>query len=155
MKSFALIILLIAVSSLSAQDVASPQKRMASLDLARTLLTTRVLDQTGEVLDQKNPFNPIRTVRREATDVAVIKNSDRDILVMAAAQINPSGTAQLGNTAILLFGQKKLKVGDTIPFVFQGIAYELVVSVIDRTFFSLRLNDEEITRPIKPVVSKP
>lgn len=155
MKPLILITVLVAVGSLSAQDVANPQKRMASLDLARTLLTTKVVDQTGEVLDQKNPFNPVRTVRREATAVPVVRNSDRDILVMAAAQINPSGTAQLGDTAILLFGQKKLKVGDTIPIVFQGTTYELVISVIDRTFFSLRLNDEEITRPIKPVVSKP
>jgi hypothetical protein len=155
MKYIALIILSVMMSSLSAQDIADPQKRMASLDIVRTLLTTQVLDQTPEELNRKNPFNPIQVVRRDEAAAPVIKNSERDILTMAAGQINPSGSAQLGDTSILLFGQKKLKVGDTIPIVFQGVTYELVISVVDRTYFSLRLNDEEITRPIKPAASKP
>jgi hypothetical protein len=76
--------------------------------------------------------------------------NDRDILFNAAKSVAPSGSVKLGDTQLLLFGQKKLKVGDTLSIVFQGSSYELYITAIDRTSYTLRLNKEEITRPIKP-----
>jgi hypothetical protein len=80
-----------------------------------------------------------------------VQLGDRDLLANIAGTITPSGTIQVGEKQILLFGQKKLKVGDSISIVFQGVAYELQITGIERASYTLRLNQEEITRPIKPV----
>lgn len=143
-----------------ASDILPPQKRTASLDLARALLTTKPVEISTDEIAQKNPFNPIKPIvesesvaRPSATHGDAL--SERDLLQRLAVTVTPSGTMQLGDQLILLFGQKKLKVGDRLPIVFQGATYELQISAIERTSFSLRINNAEITRPIKPVVTKP
>ena len=71
------------------------------------------------------------------------------MLQRIAAGIKPSGVMMLGGSPLLLIREKKLKVGDNLTITFEGNAYTLVVTGIDRTSFKLRLNNEEITRPIK------
>jgi hypothetical protein len=135
--------------------IASPQKRMATLDLARELLTTKPVVANGEEFVYKNPFDPRKpaaVVTTEETPAPAVGLNDREILSNIANSITPSGTMRVGDKQILLFGQKKLKVGDSLPIVFQGTTYELQISGIERTSFTLRLNKEEITRPIKPVI---
>ncbi len=143
----------------TASEISTPQKRMEVVDTARALLTTKPAEISSEEIAQKDPFNGARPVvdrgvgKTEATSSVL---DDRDMLAALASHINPSGTVKLGDTYILLFGQKKLKVGDSIPIVFQGATYELQLSGIERTSYTLRLNKEEITRPIKSVtVNKP
>ncbi len=136
-------------------DMASAQKRMVTVDLARTLLTINQSESSADEIARTNPFNPVRQAadseaRKPAAGQAVVMG-DHELLLGIAATISPSGTIKLGDTQILLIGQKKLKVGDTIPIVFQGASYELQLSGIERTSYTLRLNKEEITRPIKPV----
>src|SRR5690606_26631733 len=118
--------------------------------------TTRAIESSAAEIAKKNPFNPMQPVaeapRREApVATKPTRLNDRDVLMSIADNIKPSGMMKLGNTEILLFGQKKLKVGDSIPIVFQGATYEVYISGIERTSFTLRLNKEEIIRPIKPV----
>jgi hypothetical protein len=146
------------VGSLTAQDVVPPLKRMETLDLARKLLTTSSIHLDAETVAGKNPFNPQAAALVEqpaAAPAAVVMTADRDLLVMLAPSISPSGAVRLGDTSILLFGQKKFKVGDVLPIVFQGVTYELVIAAIEQTNFTLRLNKEEITRPIKPTANTP
>jgi len=143
----------------SASDLATPQKRTASLDLIRTLLTTKPAGDSADEITKKNPFSP-KQQAAPTESAAVVAPSpsglgDRELLLSLVEGVNPSGTMQLSGTQILLFGQKKFKVGDVIPIVFQGTTHELQVTSIERTSFTLRLKSEEITRPIKPVVNKP
>ena len=62
----------------------------------------------------------------------------------------PSGIARFDGEAILIFGQKKLKVGDRLTITFEGADYDLEIAAINSTTFTLRYNGEEITRSIKP-----
>jgi len=157
MRTLACILLLIAVPvGLTAQvesDIASPQKRMAVLDLVRRLLTTKPVEGGAAEIAQNNPFIPkqpaTESQESSVSPVPVTGLGDHDLLTTIAANIAPSGTIKLGDTQILLFGQKKLKVGDSIPIIFQGTTYELQITNIERTSYTLRLNKEEITRPIK------
>lgn len=155
--SFLFIALTAGLYAAPSVDILPPQKRTASLDLVRSLLTTKPIDISADSLAKNNPFNPVKPVV-EAETVSkgpVTPGSalnEQDLLKSLAATVTPSGTMQLGDQLILLFGQKKLKVGDRIPIVFQGSTYELQISAIERTSFSLRINNAEITRPIKPVV---
>jgi hypothetical protein len=143
-------------------DLLPPQKRAETLALARTLLTIKPIDSTEEELAAMNPFNPIPPVvpggagETSVPQMAVtVVLSDRDLLKKMADSITPSGMMQLGDRAILLVGKKKLKVGDRLSVNTDGTAYELEVSAIDRTSFTLRLKNEEITRPIKAPAKKP
>lgn len=156
MKTFhCLAIVVFPVGLMFGQEISTPQKRMASLDLARTLLTTQSTIETAERLEGQNPFNPKPTTSEVATSpeasVVAVAVADRDRLAILAPMVTPTGSVQLGGKGMLLFGQKRLKVGDVVPIVFQDSTYELQISAIDRTTFTLRLNNEEITRPIKPV----
>jgi hypothetical protein len=145
------------VVALLGQDISTPQKRMASLDLARRLLTTESAIEAADTLESKTPFRLKIAAPEVAASVAVevpevvVTVADRDRLLLLAPRVIPTGSVQLGNTGMLLFGQKRLKVGDVIPIVFQSITYDLQITAIDRTTFTLRLNNEEIIRPIKPV----
>ena len=155
--SFLFVALTAGLCAAPSVDILPPQKRTASLDLVRSLLTTKPIDISADTLAKNNPFNPVKpSVDSEAVakgpTAPASALSERDLLQTLAATVTPSGTMQLGDQLILLFGQKKLKVGDHIPIVFQGSTYELQISAIERTSFSLRINNAEITRPIKPVV---
>ena len=56
----------------------------------------------------------------------------------------------MGSERLLSIGKKRLKTGDRLTVNFEGQDYTLELVAIDRTNFTLRLNREEITRPIKP-----
>lgn len=73
----------------------------------------------------------------------------RDLLQAIGDALRPSGYIVMGGSASLSFGQKRVKPGDTLTITFEGVEYTLEVTAIDRTNFTLRLNNEEYTRPIK------
>jgi hypothetical protein len=140
----------------TASDIVSSKKRMETLDVTRTLLTPKGKETAPAEIAQKDPFNPKQPITEVAQGESspLIKETglgDREVLIALANSVAPSGTMQLGDTPILLFGQKKLKVGDSLPIVFQGATYNVYIGGIERTSFTLRLNKEEIIRPIKPV----
>ncbi len=75
--------------------------------------------------------------------------SDRDLLMAIATQIKPTGMVNMGGDPILLIGSRKIRVGESISASYEGKPVAVTVTAIDRTSFSLRLNGEEFTRPIK------
>jgi len=158
MRIFAYLSLLVVIPLCDARasDILSPQKRMVTVDLARTLLTAKSTELSAEEIAQKNPFNPVQPAiaiqpQGVVASGAVQGLSGHDLLVKLAERVTPSGTMKFGDVHLLLFGQKKIKVGATIPIVFQGITYELQVTSIERISYALRLNNEEIIRPIKNI----
>lgn len=162
MKTLAhLFILLTAPIGLFAEPTANipaPQKRTPVVDLARSLLANNPIESSEEELAASNPFDPLQPVTEPAeagkAPVGVAVNN-ADLLKALAEGLSPSGTMQLGDRQVLLFGQKKVNVGDHIPVSYQGGSYELELRAIDRASFTLRLKNEEITRPIKAPVKKP
>jgi hypothetical protein len=115
-------------------DLASIESRRATVDLAISLAK----QETPEALPDSLPlpFNPAY--------------GDHEILTAIAVRVTPTGTFDLGGTRWLQFSKKRLKVGDKLTVTHEGQDYTLVLSAIDATNFTLRLNREEITRPIKP-----
>jgi hypothetical protein len=73
----------------------------------------------------------------------------RDLLQAIAMSLKPSGYFVIGGEPTLVFGQKRVKAGGTLTITFEGTEYTLEVVSLDRTNFTLRLNREEFTRPIK------
>ena len=138
-----------------AQDVSNPTQRQASLDLAAKLLAAKANPAAALPEDLVDPFNPTAlagpalTVKPGTGVPVTAASSSTEILQRIAAGIKPSGVMMLGGSPLLLIREKKLKVGDNLTITFEGNDYTLVVTGIDRTSFKLRLNNEEITRPIK------
>jgi len=75
--------------------------------------------------------------------------TDRDQLAAIAAQLKPTATVFRGADPLLVINGKFYKIGTKFTVAFGGSDYVLELSAIDRTTFTLRLNGEAITRPIK------
>jgi hypothetical protein len=143
--------------------VALPTKRHEMLESAKSLLATQPVSLPT---DLANPFNPpafavvTGTARSAATtgsagtgESPAAKPSgprtERDILREIATGLKPSGFFVLGGEPTLVFGQKRVKAGGHLTITFEGAEYTLEITAIDRPNFTLRLNREEFTRPIK------
>jgi hypothetical protein len=59
-----------------------------------------------------------------------------------------------GEPRLMLPG-RSVKIGDKFTVTYSGVDYVLELTAIDRTNFTLRLNGEAITRPIKPEKKSP
>ena len=138
-------------------DLASKEVRQLTVDLATTLAKVEIpAPVTESALPQ--PFNPPGFGRassqetRPNTEASVPSKAfgDREILTALAAKVVPKGTFGLGSHSLLSFGKKYLKVGDRLTVAFEGTDYTVELVAFDNTNFTLRLNHEEITLPIKP-----
>jgi hypothetical protein len=143
----------------SADDVVSPNKRTEALSSAKALLSVK-----EGATAAKDPFHSeafAEAVANSAgispgklpTDVGPNKapsgpRSNRDALQAIAASLKPR-YLELGGQPILFFGQKRVKAGDMLTINFEGADYALEVVSIEKPNFTLRLNRDEFTRPIK------
>ena len=167
--SVALLVLLPAAAGAAGvvADLPVPEQRRPIVEMAQRLAAAPALAPLPADLVQ--PFNPtafgqpdpeelraIAAARAVAaassaqTQAQTKPTTDRALLELIASRITPSGTLILGDKAMLIFGQKRLRVGDRLTVTYDGRDYELELIGISPANFSLRLNQEEITRPIKP-----
>lgn len=143
-------------AGLAQETVSNPTKRQATLDLAARLLAHEESSAAAIPADVVDPFNPPgfgalpTTTGGKPGEAAHVVATDREILQKIAGQITPSGMMLFEGQPLLLFREKKLKVGDSLTITFEGNDYVVVIAGIDQTSFKIRLNREEITRPIKP-----
>ncbi len=140
-----------------AADIPSPLKRKDTVEFAQTLVSTQPgVVQTGNEGSYKNPFSPAEGGVSSSSSIAPSgekASAPGEIveLVQIAPNITPSGSVRIGGESFLMFGQKRFKVSDHLPIVFEGKSYDLEIVEIQSTSFTLRLNGVEITRPIKSV----
>lgn len=147
-------------------DVAPAAKRRPAVDLAQRLAA--VTPPTPLAADVVLPFNPVafgqpdpeeqRAIEAaQASQQAIASGptrptatvTDRDQLAAIASQLRPTGTFFRGAEHLLVINGKFYKIGTKFTVAFGGSDYVLELSAIDRTTFTLRLNGEAITRPIK------
>ena len=76
--------------------------------------------------------------------------SDHDLLESIAEKIKPSGTFNLGGQPILAIGKRFVKTGSHFIVTYKGSDYDLELTGIDGSNFTLRYKSEEITRSIQP-----
>lgn len=153
----------------SAADVApviAPPKRAESLATVKALLAPRDAAAPADLVD---PFHSEAFVNAAAsagisafsgpagpsapggsTSGRTGARTPRDLLTAISDALRPGGFIVLPNgQTSLAFGQKRVKAGGTLTITFEGAEYTLEVVAIDRANFTLRLNNEEYTRPIK------
>ena len=140
-------------------DIVVPDKRKAVVEMAEQLAGVRPLPAlpAGNI----NPFDPPGFGQPDQDELAAARAaqksqanrplSDRELLETIAGQLAPTGTMMApGREPILIFGKKSVKIGTRFQVNYSGVDYNLELTAIDRTTFTLRFNREEIIRPIKP-----
>lgn len=145
------------LSAHAADDVSNPTKRIDALAQAKALLNAK-----GAALVAKDPFHSeafveavgLASGRGATPDGAAGRpvqgpRSNRDLLQAIAGSLKPSGFFVLSGEPTLVFGQKRVKAGGTLSIRFEDTDYTLEIVSIERPNFTLRLNREEFTRPIK------
>jgi hypothetical protein len=144
------------VFAADADIVISPVRRQASLDQAKKLLAVRnVAPVTVDPFHSEKfsemvaGLNHVPTTNAPTTAVVASPRSQRDVLQAIATSLKPTGNFVLGGQQTLVFGQKRVKAGGSLTITFEGTEYILEITAIERTSFTLRLNREEFTRPIK------
>lgn len=75
--------------------------------------------------------------------------SGMELLTRLAAAIPATGTVNLGGSPLLLLGQKRLKVGDTLPISFEDKDYEVSITSISPTAFTITRGSHSYTRPLR------
>ncbi len=143
-------------------DLVSPEHRRGAVQQALQLARPAPLAALSASLPQ--PFNPPGFEQADSEEVRALAvaqaaaatvatpakpATDRELLVHIAARIQPSGTFRVGDSTFLLFGQKRLRPGDILTISYDGHDYQLELAAIDQSTFTLRLNQEEYTRPLK------
>ena len=142
------------------ESVATPAKRVEVVTAAKTFLGAKeaeadiknpfLLDTFNQVLaENSGRSSTADATKKEAPGPTSGRRTDRDILVAIAANLKPSGFFVLGDEPTLVFGQKRVKAGGTVSIRFEDADYTLEIVSIERPNFTLRLNREEFTRPIK------
>jgi hypothetical protein len=132
-----------------ADAVLSPAKRQETLAQARQLLSDKTVAVAG-----KNPFNPegfgdVAPVPSQGTvNSPAGPRTPKDLLQIIATSLKPR-LVVLAGQPVLFFGQKRVKAGGSLTITFEGSEYTLEVVSIEQPNFTLRLNREEFTRPIK------
>jgi hypothetical protein len=76
--------------------------------------------------------------------------SDHELLESIMSKIKPGGTAVLMGHPILMIGNKFMKIGAHFTVTYKGADYDLELTQIEGSNFTLRYKSEEITRPIQP-----
>jgi hypothetical protein len=137
---------MLAATAVAKSDLAAPEQRHKSVDQAMAL--TQPAAPPPLPADLKNPFVLSRDSKSDEKTKQL--SSDREVLEAVAPHIVPSGVVQVGDSPILLLGEKKLKVGDYLTITFEGTEYMVELSAINHSSFTLRLNKEEVTQPINP-----
>lgn len=153
---------LAAVRGKQPSDIAPPEKRREVVELALHL--AKIMPARPLPAKLAQPFAPpgfnLTDAEEQAAALAAGKSTakpgapapptERDTLIAITSKIAPSGTISVGASPMLLFGKKFVKVGAHLVVMYKGAPYDLELVAIDRTTFTLRLNHEEITRPIQP-----
>jgi hypothetical protein len=135
--------------------VLSPGKRAGSLDAAKALLAGTTYPANPGQVDPFHPAGfgvqaPITSSDQPPPRDGGIPVPPKDNLLRSlAAALRPSGSFVIGGEPTLVFGQKRVKAGSTMTINFEGSAYTVEIAAVTNTTFTLRLNGEEYTRPIK------
>ena len=161
-----------AFAAKSTSDLLPPARRQATVDLAHKL--TQPVTPTAVPAELKSPFNPpdfdkpspdeAKNARggakgddkTEGGAPKALPPGDREMLESLAARIGNTSAVQFRGKTLLVVGSAggrsvQLEVGQvfTVTNPANGQDYDLELTAIDRTTFTLRYRGEEITRPLR------
>jgi hypothetical protein len=139
--------------SLGAQ-VNLPKQREDVIATAEAFLKTR----EASIPDDQDALDPFlgkikvsSAVSDQSQDVAarVAEADSADLIRRIALSINASGTAILGENRFLLTGRHRHRVGSSFVVKYNGVDYEVILSEVTSTTFTIKRNNQTHTRAVK------
>jgi len=135
-------------------DIVGPAKRTEILGRAKQMLAVReALPAADDPFHSQAFAEASGKVTHVAADPAGSRPANQrtaqELLQAIAANLKPSGNFIIGGEHTLVFGQKRVKAGGNLTITFEGTEYTVEITAIESNNFTLRLNREEFTRPIK------
>jgi hypothetical protein len=104
-----------------------------------------------DLTDEEEAAAAAAAARRANPGAVSSLPSDHQLLSEIIAKVKPSGTMTAPNgRQLLMFGKRFVKIGTHFTVTYKGSDYDLELTDIDATNFTLRYKSETITRPIKP-----
>lgn len=146
-------------------EIAPPEKRKGSVDKAAEIAHRVAVEPVAP--DVGDPFAPpgfdLTDAEEAAAAAAAARQAallnaatspggaptDKQLLEAIVSKIMPLGSIYVGGKPLLMFGKKFVKPGSRFTVTYKGVDYELELTDVDASSFTLRYNREEITRPIK------
>jgi hypothetical protein len=167
---------LFAAKTPPAGDIAPAAKRRPTVELAQKIAS--VAAPAPLAAESVLPFNPAAFNQPDPEEQRALEQAaanqraqaaapaagagrarpgatEREQLAAIASQIKPTGTMLVRGEPRLMLPGRSVKIGDKFTVTYSGVDYVLELTAIDRTNFTLRLNGEAITRPIKPEKKSP
>lgn len=146
--------------NMSAQEVAPPKARELVVDEAKRFVESRAsVPALPDPL--KNPFlkanasalqfldNTSQTEVDPNNTTLAVELNQQDQLGVLASLIPATGAVRLAGTPLLLLGQTRYRVGDTVIVTFENKDYTLLITEINLVSFTVKLGDNLFTRPIR------
>ena len=145
-------------------EIAPPDKRKVSVEKASALAKQKLVAALpGELIQPFAPPGFDLTDAEEAAAAAAaarlanqnnpaapLPPSNHQLLEEIVSKVKPSGTIYVGGKPLLMFGKRFVKTGSHFTVTYKGNDYDLELTQIDGTNFTLRYKSDEITRPIQP-----
>lgn len=75
--------------------------------------------------------------------------SDQEVLLEISERVQPTGVMHFGEDTLLLFGERRVRVGDFLSVQHLGRTYKIQLVKAEARAFMLRLNDEFISKRIQ------
>ncbi len=121
-------------------QVTLPDDREALLETARSILEPEAAD-LDELLDGivLHPFLP-------RMDVVADETAPAAGLTEITLNLVPDGTISMGGRSFLLFEGRPVGVGEYLSVEYRGRTYQVEVTGISTSSYTLRMNDEEIEK---------
>jgi hypothetical protein len=149
-----------AASVLAADMIDAPQKRQAIVSTAKALAGR---DKGKAIVAM--PVHPFLTTKRKEGDAekpesvqAPVQSANpavplpptpREILEQIAAKLTPSGTMVIGDEPRLVINKSMLTVGSHLTVSLMQQEYDVEISAITLTTFTLKMGAVEVTRTTK------
>ncbi len=129
----------------------SGEERSEKLDKVRSLLTNEVrpIDE-ALVARAPSPFVPDlgKKVAAEGNQ-AEVALSDEELLLELSNYVNPTGIFMFGGDFYLIFKEKKLKVGSELEVTFNDVEYNVTITEITGSTYTIRRGDSELQLKLK------
>ena len=138
-------------------DLTSPKLREATVAKAQALVESQKAPVVL-VSPLPNPFVRVPLKKPDDTQEETVSAgaskvipalSGVELLTRLAAMIPATGTVNLNGAPILLLSQKRLKVGDSLTISFEDKDYEVLITSISPTAFTISRGSHSYTRPLR------
>lgn len=137
-------------------QVSLPEQREATLAKVERFEILPVGSGDARFEAVENPFyaltqetEDVEAPEVEAEAEAPVEESDRVVLQRLAERVNPTGVMRFGQKILLLFGERRVEVGDSLSIPHDGHDYRVEVIAADAKNLTLRLNNAQISKRIQ------